>query len=195
LPMAGVRRVLLGDPFDTPATTQAAVADFGPGRPNRVEVHHGGRMVVIAEAGDSSFSVPRLIAPQLGAVDVVIHGKPGRFGTSPEANVEVPPAVVAQLLEDHGIARGAPLRCVTCHGGEAPAVGPPATQRLATEWNGPVQGANGLVVVRTNNIRVDVGDWSPEPIFGGQQFDVYPPATPGYPNGGQGQGTFLPFTP
>jgi hypothetical protein len=52
-----------------------------------------------------------------------------------------------------------------------------------------------FVVVVTNNIRVDVGDWSPDPVFGGQQFQIYPPGTPGYPHGGRGQGGFLPFTP
>lgn len=185
----------LGDPFDTPPAARVVVADFGPGRPNRVEVHHAGRMIVIAATNDSSFRVPGLIAPSIDSVDVVIHGKPGRFGTMAEGDTEIPVEVVARLLEDHGIPRGMPLRCISCHAGEVPLVGPPAARQLAVEWNGPVLAPDGFVLVMRSLIRIDVGDWSPDPVAGGQQFEVHPPGTPGYPIGGQGRGLFRLFTP
>jgi len=142
-------------------------------------------MIVIAANGDRAFQVPQLIQPPTGIVDVVIHGKPGRFGTTADADVEIPASVVAQLLLVHGVPPRSPLRCIACHGGENPLVGPTAVKQLAQAWNGPVSSPNGYCIVTHNNITIDVGDWEPDLVFGGQQFDVTQP----------GQGTFIPFTP
>jgi hypothetical protein len=151
-------------------------------------------MIVLAENGDAAFVVPNLIQPRAGMVDVVIHGVPGRFGTTEECDTEIPAAVVAQLLINEGIPLGTPLRCITCHGGENPdpAVGPAAAQLLATVWNGPVEAPNGFCIVTRNSIRIDLGDWIPA-VSGGQQFDVFHDSQ-GQPIG-QGQGTFVPFRP
>jgi hypothetical protein len=175
----------MGGPFNMPPINQVGVADFGPGQSNDVQVHHGGQMIVIAANGDGAFRVPQLIQPQPGTVDIVIHGKPGRFGTTPDADIEIPAPVVAQLLVNHGVAFSTPLRCITCHGGESPSVGPTAAERLAQAWNGSVLAPDGFCIVTVNTITIDRGDWEPDPIFGGQQFDPKQP----------GQGTFAQFTP
>jgi hypothetical protein len=183
----------MGTPYNTPAVGRVGVLDFAPGQPNDVQVFHGGQLVVIAARGDASFNVPNLIRPQPGTVDVVIHGAPGRFGTTQECTIEVPADVVAQLLDNAGIPRRTPLRCITCHGGENPLIGPAAAQLLATARNSPVSAPDGFCVVAPNQIRIDLGDWNPDPVFGGQQFDVRPPG--GGQPGGQGQGRFVPFVP
>jgi len=151
-------------------------------------------MVVIAEKGDPAFIVPHLIQPQGGTVDLVIHGVPGRFGTTEECDTEIPSAVLVQLLSQAGIPFGTPLRCITCHGGEnpAPGIGQPAGQLLATVWNGPVNAPNGFCRVTRNMLRIDLGSWIPA-VGGGQQFDVFHNPL-GQPIG-QGQGRFVPFTP
>ena len=190
-----VSGIPLGDPFDTPPNSRVTVSDFGPGRSNRVEVHHGGRTIVIAAENDASFRVPQLISPSADSVDVVIHGRPGRFGTTAEADVEVPIDVLVRLLQDAGVPQGTPLRCISCHAGEVPSAGPSAAEQLAVEWHGSVLAPDGFVLVMKNAIRIDVGDWSPDPVAGDQQFEVHPPNTPGYPNGGQGRGLFHLFTP
>ena len=175
----------MGGPFNTPPIRQVGVGAFGPGQPNTVQVYHGGQMMVIAANGDPSFRVPQLIQPQAGTVDVVIHGKPGRFGTTADADVEIPADVVAQLLLARGVPGGTLLRCLTCHGGEKPLVGPAAAEQLAQVWNGPVSAPNGFCIVTANKIDIDVGDWEPDQVYGGQQFAVKQPR----------QGRFIPFTP
>jgi hypothetical protein len=175
----------MGGRYHTPAQGQASASDFGPGQPHRVEVHHGGQAVVIAVAGDLSFAVPQLIQPQAGAVDVVIHGVSGRFATSASGEIEVPTKVVAVLLENAGVPRGTPLRCLTCHGGERPLAGPPAAELLAQDWGGPVSAADGFLKVEQGKTTVHLGEWDPDPIFGGETFTITHP----------GQGTFVRFGP
>ena len=89
-----------------------------------------------------------------------------------QAGLDVSTRVVAQLLDRAGIPSGTPLRCITCHGGENPLVGPAAAQLLTTARNSPAFAPDGFCVVTWNHIRIDLGDWSPDPVFGGQQFDV-----------------------
>jgi hypothetical protein len=185
----------MGGLFNTPAVSQLAASDFGPGQPNDVQVHHGGQMVVIAHNGDAAFKVPKLISPPASAVAVIIHGKPGRFGIDADCEAEIPAAVVAQLLEDAGIQRGTPLRCITCHGGEKPdpAIGVvSAAQQMATAWNGPVSAPNGFCRVTVGTIRIDLGDFVPS-VGGGQQFEVFCDAQQNPI--GEGQGSFVLFTP
>src|SRR5947209_5560829 len=98
----------MSGPYHTPPAGRVGVSDFGMGTPNDVKVFHGGWMVVIAATVDPSFNVPNLIRPQAGIVDLVIHGVPGRFGITQQCETEVPPDVVAQLLDNAGIPRGAP---------------------------------------------------------------------------------------
>ncbi len=64
-------------------------------------------------------------------------------------------------------------------------VGPSAAKQLAQAWSGPVSAPNGYCIVSHNNIIIDVGDWEPDLVFGGQQFNVTQP----------GQGIFTLFTP
>jgi hypothetical protein len=180
-------------PYNTVPVRQVALLDFGPGQSNDWLVFHNGQMVVLGERGDPSFKVPNLIQPQVGIVDVVIHGVPGRFSTRMDGEVEIPPEVVAQLLDLAGIQRGTPLRCLTCWGAENPLTGQAAGQRLATQWNSPVSAPDGLVVITLGTIRIHVGDWHLDPVFGGQQFTVRP-AVGGQPSG-YGQGGFVPFSP
>jgi len=185
----------MGGPFNTPAVSQVTASDFGPGQPNDVQVHHGGQMDVIAQNGDGAFKVPNLISPPADAIDVIIHGKPGRFGIDAECEAEIPAPVVAQLLEDAGIQRGTPLRCITCHAGEKPdpAIGVvSAAQQLATTWNGTVYAPNGFCRVTLGNIRIDLGDFVPS-VGAGQQFEVFCDAQ--HNPIGEGKGSSFLLTP
>jgi hypothetical protein len=179
----------MSGPYQTPPVGRVGVPDFGPGQPNEVRVFHGGAMVVIAATGDPAFLVPTLLRPQAGTVDVVVHGVPGRFSTRMDGEIDIPPDVVADLLVRAGVPRGTPLRCLTCWAGENPLAGLSAGQRLATAWGGPVSAPDGLLQVTGGSLSIHVGDWDPDPVFGGQQFHVR--QTPS----GHGRGRLVPFAP
>jgi hypothetical protein len=162
------------------------VADFGLTSQFRVVVQNSGKTVAIGDHTDAAFrNTPTLITPGAAAVDVVIHGLPGRFIEKLGGSREIPVSVLAQLLESAGLQRGTPLRLLTCHAGEAPLKGEPAAQQLATEWGGPVTAPNGLLRIGTGQLRIDLVDWDPDPVLGGMSPSVI----------GQGQGTWISYTP
>jgi hypothetical protein len=175
----------MGGPFSEAPYPQLQVQDFGPGKQYRVAVQHGGRTVVIGDHADAGFQKTHLLVqPGPDEVDVVIHGLPGRFIEKLGGSYEIPPAVVALLIESAGVPRGTPLRLLTCHAGEAPLNGATAAQQLATEWGSPVSGADGLLRIRYNWIAIDLVDWTPDPLGG-----MTPNVT------GTGQGRWHPHTP
>ena len=163
----------MGSPFHEPAYPQLNAQDFGTASQHRVAVHNGGRTVAVGDWTDGAIqTVHTLIHPGPDAVDVVIHGLPGRFIDKLAGNREIPAAVVADLLESAGVIRGTPLRLLTCHAAELPLRGETAGQGLATEWRGPVSGPNGLLVIGVGQLRVDLVDWDPDPILGGMMPSV-----------------------
>src|SRR6202035_5062027 len=135
-----------------------AAADFGPGSQYQVVLQNGGRTAAVGDVADGAFqNVHTLVQPGADAIDVVIHGLPGRFIEKLGGNREVPVPVVAELLESAGIQRGTSPRLLTCHAAEAPFVGAATAQRLATEWGGPVSGPNGLLrIFGKGRMRIDV---------------------------------------
>jgi hypothetical protein len=177
--------VVMGGPFSEAPYPPLQTQDFGPGKQYRVVVWHGGRTVVIGDHADQAlWATPALLQPGPDAVDVVIHGLPGRFIEKLGGSREIPAAVVAQLIEAAGVPRGTPLRLVTCHAAEAPASGPTAAQQLATAWGGPVTGPNGLLRIRPGRVGIDLVDWDPDPSGG-----MTPNVT------GLGQGSWIPHNP
>jgi hypothetical protein len=141
---------------------------------------------VIGDHTDAAFQkVHALINPGAGAVDVVIHGLPGRFIERLDGCREVPAPVVAELLESAGVARGTPLRLLTCHAAEPPLHGGTAAGVLVAEWGGPVTGPDGLLRVGQGRMRVDLVEWDPDPVLGGMSPQVV----------GQGQGSWITLRP
>jgi hypothetical protein len=176
---------VMGGPFDVAPYPPLQAQDFGPGKQYRVEVHNGGKTVVLGDPTDAGFQfTPTYLQPGPDAVDVVIHGLPGRFIEKLAGRHEIPVLLVAQLIEAAGIQRGTPLRLLTCHAGEAPFRGPTAAQQLATEWGGPVEGPNGLLRIYPGRARIDLVDWVVDPS-GGMMPD----------NVRQGQGAWVPHSP
>jgi hypothetical protein len=175
----------MGGPFTEPPYPPLHAQDFGPGKQYRVAVHNGGRTVVIGDHADPAYQKTHtLVQPGAAAVDVVIHGLPGRFIEKLAGGYEIPVPLVAALLESAGVPRGTPLRLLTCHAGEPPMSGPTAAQQLAMEWAGPVNGANGLLRIRPGAIEIDLVDWTPDPLGG-----MTPNVT------AAGQGSWLPHHP
>jgi hypothetical protein len=157
----------MGRSFSDAPYPQLRVQDFGPGKQCRVEVHNGGRTVVIGDHGDPGLQkTHRLVQPGPDAVDVVIHGLPGRLIDKLGGTQEIPAPVVAQLLDAAGIPRGTPLRLLTCHAAEAPRNGPAAAGLLAGEWGGSVLAANGLLRIQKSVIGIDLVEWEPDPVGG-----------------------------
>lgn len=158
----------MGGPFHEVPYPQLGVTDFGPAGPFHVSVDNGGRTIAIGDPADAAFhTVHTLIPPRPDAVDVVIHGLPGRFIEKLGGSREIPAAVVAELLESAGVQRGTPLRLLTCHAAEAPASGAPIAQSLATAWGGPVSGPDGLLHIGKGYLRVDLVEWEADPVSGG----------------------------
>src|SRR6266446_5685959 len=134
----------MSGPFNEAPYPPLQAQDFGPGKQFRVEVHNGGRTIVIGDYQDLGFQkTPTYVLPTPGTIDVVIHGLPGRFIEKLGGTYELPAPVVALLIEAQGgVPRGTPLRLLTCHASEAPANGPTAAQQVAAEWGGTVSGPN-----------------------------------------------------
>jgi hypothetical protein len=157
----------MGVPFAEPPYPQLRAQDFGPGKQYRVEVHNGGRTIVIGDPPDPGFQKTHTMVQPGTEVDVVIHGLPGRFIEKLGGSYEIPAAVVAELIElQGGVPRGTPLRLLTCHAGEAPASGPPSAQQLASVWGGTVLGADGILRIRHSGIGIDRVDWDVHPMGG-----------------------------
>jgi hypothetical protein len=175
----------MGGLFSEPPYPPLQTQDFGPAKQYLVAIHNGGRTIVIGDPTDAGFQKTHtLVQHSAFAVDVVIHGLPGRFIEKLGGSREIPVAVVAWLLESAGVTRGTPLRLLTCHAAEAPLSGAATAQQLATEWNGSVQGANGLLRIRPNQIEIDLVDWSSDPLGG-----MIPNVT------AVGQGSWIPYNP
>jgi hypothetical protein len=175
----------MGRSFSDAPYPQLRVQDFGAGKQCRVEAHHGGRTVVIGDHSDPGFQkTHRLVQPGPDAVDVVIHGLPGRFIDKLGGAQEIPAPVVAQLLGAAGIPRGTPLRLIACHAGESPLNGPAAARLLAREWGGSVLAGNGLMRIQKGGIGIDLVEWDPDPVGG-----MTPTVT------GAGEGGWVLYTP
>ena len=70
----------MSGPFNEAPYPPLQAQDFGPGKQFRVEVHNGGRTIVIGDYQDLGFQkTPTYVLPTPGTIDVVIHGLPGRF--------------------------------------------------------------------------------------------------------------------
>src|SRR3954469_7989438 len=105
----------MGGPFHEGPYPQLPLADFGPGRQYRVDVQNGGRTIVVGDPNDSGLQkTSTLVQPGPHAVDIVIHGLPGRFVESLAGTHEITAALLAQLLDAAGVPRGTPLRLITC---------------------------------------------------------------------------------
>jgi hypothetical protein len=154
----------MGGPFHDAPFPPLQAQDFGPGKPYRVEARNGGRTIVIGDPTDAGFqNTATYVRPGPQAIDVVIHGLPGRFIEKLAGGLEIPVPLVAELIESVGVPRGTPLRLLTCHAAEAPLLGPSAAQMLATEWAGPVEGPNGMLRISGRGMRVDLVDWVADP--------------------------------
>jgi hypothetical protein len=176
----------MAGPFNEAPYPQLQVHDFGPGTPYRVIVENGGRTIVIGDHMDLGFQKTHTyVQPGPDAVDVVIHGLPGRFIEQLGGKWEIPVPLVAQLIETAGIRRGTALRLLTCHAAEAPLTGLTAAQQLATEWGGPVTGPNGLLRIGRGTLRIDLVDWDYDPVSGGTSPTIV----------SQGQGSWVCCTP
>jgi hypothetical protein len=160
--------------------------DFGHAEPFRVELQNTGRTVVIGDYTDLGFQLtPTYVIPGPDAVDVVIHGLPGRFIERLGGSREIPVPLVARLLESVGIVRGTPLRLLTCHAAEVPLNGPAVAQMLAIEWGGPVEGPNGMLIIyRGGRMRIDLVDWVADALGGMMPDNVF-----------QGQGLWVSHSP
>jgi hypothetical protein len=157
----------MAGPFDEVHYPQLNVHDFGPGKRFRVDVRNGARTIVIGDHADLWFQLTHAyVQPEPDAIDVVIHGLPGRFIEQLGGKLEIPASVVAELVESAGVARGTPLRLLTCHAAEFPLTGSTAAQQLAAEWGGPVTGPDGLLRIGRRTIRVDLVDSDYDPVSG-----------------------------
>lgn len=177
----------MGGPYAEAPYPALAAVDFGPGSSYQVLLRNGGRTVVIGDVSDSALQyTPGLIQPGPREIDVVVHGLSGRFIERLAGVREIPAAVVAELIERAGIARGTPLRLLACHAAEAPLNGPTTARLLATEWRGLVSAPNGLLrIFGRGRMRIDLVDWTAGP--GGMEID---------PNTIRvGQGAFVSHTP
>jgi hypothetical protein len=171
----------MGGPYNEPPYPQLQATDFGPLNQYRVAVENGGKTIAIGDHTDAGFQKTHtLVLPGADAVDVVIHGLPGRFIEKLGGSWEIPAALVALFLESTGIPRGTPLRLLTCHAGETPVAGLAAARQLAKEWGGPVQAPNGLLRISSQRLEIDLVDWDPDPLGG-----MLPNVT------GPGQGNWL----
>jgi hypothetical protein len=126
------------------------------------------------------------VQPLPDALDIVIHGLPGRFIDRLSGHLEIPVSVVVQLLDATGVPRGTPLRLLTCHAGEVPMTGLAVAQQLATVWGSDVEGPNGLLRIGRGHMRIDLVDWYPDPVTGGMLPSVV---------GQQGQGSWVRHSP
>jgi hypothetical protein len=175
----------MGGPFNEPPYPPLQPQDFSPGSQYRVDVRNGGRTIVIGDHADAGFqNAASYVQPGPHAVDVVIHGLPGRFIEKLAGSLEIPVPLVAHLIAAAGVQPGTPLRLLTCHAGEAPLHGPAAAQQLATMWGGTVEGPNGLLRISPGRLRIDLVDWVASP-GGGMMPD----------NVQQGQGSWVPHAP
>lgn len=157
----------MGQPFDEPPYPPLTARDFGPGKAYRVEYQNAGQTIAIGEPSDHAFQTAhRHLQPAAGIIDVVLHGLPGRFIESLAGTRQIAPAVIAELLNAAGIAKGTPLRLVTCHAAEAPRHGQPVALQLAHEWGGLVMGASGQLVLTKAGPRIDLVEWEPDPAGG-----------------------------
>lgn len=165
----------MGGQFDDAAYPPLQDQDFSPAKPFRVELQNTRRTVVIGDLTDLGFQItPRYVLPGPDTVDVVIHGLPGRFIERLGGSKEIPVLVVARLIESAGIARGTPLRLLTCHAAEAPFNGLAAAQRLATEWGGTVVGPDGMLIIyRGGRMRIDLVDWVADALGGMMPDNVH----------------------
>src|SRR5262245_60487732 len=138
---------MMGGPYFEPAAYPALPASsFGPTSQYRVTIHNQGRTVSIGDHTDHAFRIVHaLVHTGSDAVDVAIHGLPGRFIDQLGGRMEIPVPVVAELLESVGIKRGTPLRFLTCHADEPPLTGATLLQLMLAEWGGSVSGPNGLL--------------------------------------------------
>ena len=163
----------MGRLFDEAAYPQLQDQDFGPIEPFRVELRNMGRTVVIGDYSDLGFQLtPTYVLPGPDAVDVVIHGLPGRFIERLGGSREIPVLLAARLIESVGIVRGTPLRLLTCHAAESPLNGLPAAQMLATEWGGQIEGPDGILIIyRGGRMRIDLVDWADDAL-GGMMPDI-----------------------
>jgi hypothetical protein len=175
----------LGGPFHDAPYPALSPADFASGTRYQVTLRNGARSVLIGDVNDAAIQhAASMIQPGPGAVDVIIHGLPGRFIEKFGGSREIPPDLVETLLQSVGIQPGTPLRLLTCHAAELPLVGPTAAQQLANRWGGIVSGPNGLLHIYRGWMRIDLVDWIADPIFGGMMID---PSTIRV-----GAGTFVP---
>lgn len=152
----------MGGPFNEGPFPQLTVQDFGPNRGYRVELEHNCRAVVIGDIdGDLGLQLlPGWVTPGPDAIDVHIHGLPGRFIEALAGVYEIPADVVVELLKFLGIQEGISLRLVTCHGGEPCANGRTAAQMLADIWGGTITAPNGLLrVYPSGQMEIDMVDW------------------------------------
>jgi hypothetical protein len=172
----------VGGRFDEVPYPTLALQDFAPGGLLRVTTYHAGRTVVIGDQSDAGLQLaPALVMPGARVIDVIMHGLPGRFIDRLGGRREVPASVVVALLLSVGAPRGAPLRLLTCHAAEAPLHGPAAAQALSTEWGGPVQAPDGLLVIRAGQLEVHVVEWDQDPVTGGMAPSII----------GHGQGNWV----
>jgi hypothetical protein len=176
----------MGGRFDEPAYPSLQDQDFGPDKPFRVELQNQGRTVAIGDHTDLGFRItPAYVSPGPNAIDVVIHGLPGRFIERLGGIREIPVPLTARLIESAGILRGTPLRLLTCHAAEMPLNGPTVARMLATEWGGPVEGPDGMLIIyRGGRMRIDLVDWAIDAL-GGMMPDVVR----------QGLGSWVPHSP
>ena len=163
----------MGRLFDEAAYPPLQDQDFSPFEPFRVELRNMGRTVVIGDYSDLGFQLtPTYVLPGPDAVDVVIHGLPGRFIERLGGSREIPVLLAARLIESVGIVRGTPLRLLTCHAAESPLNGLPAAQMLATEWGGQIEGPDGILIIyRGGRMRIDLVDWADDAL-GGMMPDI-----------------------
>jgi hypothetical protein len=174
----------MGGLFHDAPYTKLDFNAFGPVQQYRVEVRNAGKTIVIGDHTDVGFQLTStLVQPGPDAVDVVIHGLPGRFVVKLGGGHEIPVPIVAQLLESVGIKRGVELRLLKCHATEAPLNGSTVAQLLATEWKGIVTGPNGLLRIQKGPMRIDLVDWEPDPVLGGMSPNVT----------GQSQGNWISY--
>ncbi len=177
----------MGGPFNEAPYPQLQFKDFGPRKQWRIELQNSGRTVVIGDHTDLGFQrTHTYVQPAPDALDIVIHGLPGRFIDALGGRLEISVPVVIELLDSVGVPRGTPLRLLTCHAGEAPMTGLAVAQQLSTAWGGPVNGPNGLLRIGRGQMRIDLVEWYHDPITGGMLPSLI---------GHQGQGSWLQHSP
>ncbi len=157
----------MGGPFHERPYPRLTSEDFGPGGQCGVKVLNEGRTVVIGDLADRDLQIaPYFIQPGPLAIDVHIHGLPGRFIEARLGRCEIPVDLVARFLEAHGIRVATPLRLITCHGAEAPLDGRSVAELLSTSWGGSVTAPNGLLTMSYNWVRISLVIWEENLVFG-----------------------------